>query len=316
MPAASRRPPPVPQLDLLVRIGCSLVYDVTSTASLLLNLRPRTNLRQALHQEMLSFGAEVPSEEFADAYGNIVHRVALSPGRHEVRHDALVAVSALPDRHDLTDAAPVPPHDLPPALLRYTLPSRYCDSDKLVDFGWQHFGQVQHGLPRVLAICDWLHRNIEYRYGSGRSDTSAWEVVQCGYGVCRDFAHTLVALCRTFNLPARYVSGHLPDIGFPDPANHMDFHAYAEIYLGGRWHAFDARFNVPRIGRIKVAGGLDAVDGAFSTIYGGATLASIDVWAYQVARGSVSVGDPIDLSKRLDNRWEVLTGPGGPSPRT
>jgi transglutaminase-like putative cysteine protease len=132
--------------------------------------------------------------------------------------------------------------------------------------------------------------------------------VQRGYGVCRDFAHALVALCRTFNLPARYVSGHLPDIAFPDPANHMDFHAYAEVYLGGRWHTFDARFNVPRIGRIKVSCGLDAVDSAFSTIYGGATLASSRVWAYQVARGTVSVGDPIDLWKRLDNRWAVLTG--------
>jgi transglutaminase-like putative cysteine protease len=301
-------PAAVPQLDLVVRVGCSLVYEAATTASLLLNLRPRTDPRQALQQEMLGFGAQMASEEFADVHGNIVHRVALSPGRHEIRHDALVAVSSLPDRHDLADATPVPPHDLPPALLRYTLPSRYCESDKLIDFAWQRFGQVEHGLPRVLAICDWLHSNVEYRYGSGRSDFSAWDVVQRGYGVCRDFAHALVALCRTFNLPARYVSGHLPDIAFPDPANHMDFHAYAEVYLGGRWHTFDARFNVPRIGRIKVSCGLDAVDSAFSTIYGGATLASSRVWAYQVARGTVSVGDPIDLSKRLDNRWEVLTG--------
>jgi transglutaminase-like putative cysteine protease len=299
----------VPQLDLIVRVGCSLVYEATTTASLLLNLRPRTDPRQALQQEMLGFGAQMASEEFADVHGNVVHRVALPPGRHEIRHDALVAVSSLPDRHDLADARPVPPHELPPALLRYTLPSRYCESDKLFDFAWQQFGHVEHGLPRVLAICDWLHRNVEYRYGSGRSDLSALEVVQRGYGVCRDFAHALVALCRTFNLPARYASGHLPDIGAPDSSNHMDFHAYAEVYLGGRWHTFDARFNVPRIGRIKVSCGLDSVDSAFSTIYGGASLASFQVWAYQVARGTVSVGDPIDLSKRLDNRWEVVTGP-------
>ena len=158
-------------------------------------------------------------------------------------------------------------------------------------------------------MSDWLHGNVEYRYASGQSDLSAWEVVQRGYGVCRDFAHALVALCRTFNLPTRYVSGHLPDIGFPDPSNQMDFHAYAEVYLGGSWgKIFDARFNVSRIGRIKVSCGLDAVDSAFSTIYGGASLASSQVWAYQVARGAVSVGNPINLSKRLDNRCEVLTG--------
>jgi len=103
------------------------------------------------------------------------------------------------------------------------------------------------------------------------------------------------------------VTGHLPDIGFPDPANHMDFHAYAEVYLGGEWFTTDARFHVPRIGRIKVSCGQDAVDGAFSTIYGGARLTYFQVWAYQVARDTVGVGDPLDFSKRLDNRWTVRT---------
>lgn len=301
-------PSAAPRLDLLVRVGCNLVYQAAGPASLLLNLRPRSDPRQALQQELLAFGADLPSEEFADVHGNILHRIGLAPGRHQIRHDALVAVSSLPDRHDLADSSPVAPCDLPPEVLRYTLPSRYCESDKLVDFAWQQFGQVEQGLARVLAICDWLHHNVEYRYGSGRPDLSAWEVLLRRYGVCRDFAHALVALCRAFNLPARYVSGHLPDVGVPDPDDHMDFHAYAEVYLGGRWHTFDARFNVPRIGRIKVSCGLDAVDSAFSTIYGGANLASAQVWAYQVAHGTVSVGDPIDLSRRLDNRWEVLAG--------
>lgn len=298
--------PKPPSLDLLVRVGCRLVYEATSTASLLLTVRPRTEMRQALRQELLSFGEELPSEELVDGEGNIVHRVSLPPGRHEIRTDALVAVSRLADRHDLVDATPAPPQSLPLDLLRFTLPSRYCDSDKLVNFAWQQFGQVEHGLPRVLAMCEWLHANVEYRYGSGSPEISAWDVLQRRYGVCRDFAHTLIALCRTFNVPARYVSGHLPDIGCPDPENHMDFHAYTEIFLGGRWHTFDARFAQPRIGRIKVASGLDAVGGAFSTIYGAATLTWFEVWAYQVARGAVSVGDPIDLTKRLDNRWEVL----------
>ena len=144
---------------------------------------------------------------------------------------------------------------------------------------------------------------------SGRPDLSAWDVLQRGYGVCRDFAHLAIALNRTFNLPTRYVTGHLPDIGFPDPDNHMDFHAYADVYLGGRWFTTDARFHVPRIGRVMVSCGLDAVDGAFSTIYGGATLTYFQVWAYQVARGSVGVGDPLDFSLRLDNQWAVQMDP-------
>jgi transglutaminase-like putative cysteine protease len=125
--------------------------------------------------------------------------------------------------------------------------------------------------------------------------------------VCRDFAHLAIALNRTFNLPARYVTGHLPDIGFPDPLGHMDFHAYTEVYLSGHWYTSDARFHVPRIGRVKVSCGLDAVDGAFSTIYRGANLSYFEIWAYQVARGSVAVGDPVELSKRLDNQWQIQT---------
>ena len=177
----------------------------------------------------------------------------------------------------------------------------------LTNFAWEKFGNIDHGMPRVQAISKWLHDNIEYRYMSGRPDISAWDVLQRGHGVCRDFAHLAIALNRTFNLPTRYVTGHLPDIGFPDSENHMDFHAYAEVYIGESWFTTDARFHAPRIGRIKVSCGQDAVDGAFSTIFGGATLTYFEVWAYQVPRGTVGIGDPIDLSRRLDNQWAVRT---------
>jgi transglutaminase-like putative cysteine protease len=176
-----------------------------------------------------------------------------------------------------------------------------------MDFAWKQFGQTTHGLPRVQAICDWVHNNIEYRYLSGRSDLSAFEVIERRYGVCRDFAHAAIALCRAFNLPARYVTGHLPDIGFIDPGTPMDFHAYCEVYLGQEWLTFDPRFNVQRIGRIKVAHGADAVDGAFATIYGEAKLKHFEVWAYQVNPAEVSVGDPIDLTKRLDGKEIVYS---------
>ena len=196
---------------------------------------------------------------------------------------------------------------IPVEFLRYTLPSRYCDSDRLMSFAAEHFGMLPPGGPTVRGILDWLHKNIEYRYGSGCPDISASEILARGYGVCRDFGHTAVALCRTFNLPCRYVTGHLPDIAFQDNGTPMDFHAYFEVYLSGRWFTVDSRFNVPRIGRIKIACGMDAVDGAFSTIYGNAFLSSFNVWAYQVDPAEVSVGSPIDLSKRLDGtpqlRW-------------
>ena len=298
---------PQTAFDLTLRVGCSLAYEATGPAALLLNLQPRASRDHAVVFEALTLGDNLPAEGFEDSHGNRVWRVSLARGVNCFRHDAIVAATSRRDNQDLPYAVPQAPSDLPLGLLRYTLPSRYCDSDKLTHFAWEKFGHVEHGLPRVNAISQWLHNNIEYRLGSGRSDLSAWDVLQRGYGVCRDFAHLTVALNRTFNLPARYVTGHLPDIGCPDPNNHMDFHAYAEVYIGGHWFTSDARFHVPRIGRIKISSGLDAVDGAFSTFYGGATLTYFEVWAYQVARGTVGVGDPLDFSKRLDNRWTVQT---------
>ena len=295
-------------LDITVRVGCDLAYETSVPTPVLFVLRPRLEGRVLVMQEKLSFGIGLPSYEFQDSHGNIAYRSTLMPGRNEIRHDAIVAVSSLPDSR-IVQGPLVAVGQLDAQLLRYTLPSRYCDSDKLMDFAWKNFGHIPNGLQRVQAICDWVHRNIEYRYLSGRADLSASEVIGRRYGVCRDFAHAAIALCRTFNLPARYVTGHLPDIGCLDPGTPMDFHAYCEVYLGSGWFTFDPRFNVPRIGRVKVAHGADAVDGAFSTIYGGAQLAWFQVWAYQVPRGAVALGDPIDLTKRLDNRWDVLTAP-------
>lgn len=295
--------------DITVRVGCSLVYEVTGSASLLLNLKLAADENRAVLFEALSYGEGLPAEEFTDSHGNSVSRVTLAPGTNCFRHDAIVAVSSRPDNDGIRVGVPQTPAEIPAPLLRYTLPSRYCDSDKLTDFAWQQFGGIEHGMPRVQAISRWIHENIEYRYMSGQPELSACDILRRGYGVCRDFAHLAIALNRTFNLPARYVTGHMPDIGFPDPGNHMDFHAYAEVYIDGTWFTTDARFHVPRIGRIRVSGGQDAVDGAFSTIFGGATMTYFEVWAYQVARGTVGVGDPVDLSQRLDNQWTVLTDP-------
>jgi transglutaminase-like putative cysteine protease len=285
--------------NLTVRVGCHLVYEVPVPTAVLLVLKPRHDGNQSVLRQDFTFTPAIPFFHFADSHGNLTDRAVLQPGETIIHHDAIVSVSPLPDNPGPI-GPPIPVFQLPPEVLRYTLPSRYCDSDKLLNFAFQKFGQYLHGIDRVYAICNWVHFNIEYRFGSGRSDISASEVIDQGFGVCRDFAHVAIALCRAFNLPARYVTGHLPDIGWIDPGSAMDFHAYFEVYLGNQWCTFDARFNAPRIGRIKVAQGLDAVDGAFSTIYGQVIFKGFQVWAYQIDPTQVSIGDPIDLTKRLD----------------
>lgn len=303
-----------PPLDLVVRVGCALAYDTTAPTPVLLAFKPRLGLRQLILEEQLRFGDGVLTEQFIDAHDNVVYRMTLAPGRTEFRHDALFLVPGVHDNFGLADHF-VPIERLPHGVVRYTLPSRYCDADKLMGFAWQTFGHLPDGIERVRAVCDWAHRNIEYRYGSGSPLISAADVVARGYGVCRDLAHVGVALCRALNIPARYVSGHVPDIGVVDPGIAMDFHAYMEVFLGGHWHAYDPRNNVPRIGRVKIAHGLDAVDTAFSTLYGAAALSRFEVWAYQVDPSEVRVGDPIDLSKRLDGTVE-LRRPRCPSIQT
>ena len=289
---------------MTVRVGCRLVYETNQPTPIFLVVQPRLENRQIMLQEKLTFRCDEGSEQFEDGQGNITHRWTLCPGQTIIVHDALVQVSPRADDFDLKIFS-VPVAQISPAILRYTLPSRYCDSDKLLGFSAMQFGGLINGVDRVIAICNWVQKNIRYVTCSGRPDLSASEVVARGYGVCRDFAHVAIALCRALNLPARYVTGHLPDIGCFDPGSPMDFHAYFEVYLEHQWRTFDARFNTPRIGRIKIAHGLDAVDGSFSTVYGQAALTSFEVWTYQVNPNVVSIGDPIDLSKRLDGTPEI-----------
>ncbi len=289
-----------PSPELTIRCGLDFAYDAVDYTPMILVIQPQHGPWQRIDREQLSFFPQMSVQVYQDVHGNVVHRLILPPGRTAVRHDAMIAVPSVPENYGMTYDQPVPVAELSPELLRYTLPSRYCDSDRLMNFAFQKFGQIPHGLQRVQAICDWVHTNIEYRFASGSPYTTASEVINQGYGVCRDFAHCAVALSRCFNLPTRYVTGLVPDVAFQDPGTPMDFHAYMEVYVGYRWHTFDARFNVPRLGRVKIAGGLDAVDGAFSTIFGAASLALFQVWSYQVDPAEVHIGDPIDMSRRLD----------------
>jgi transglutaminase-like putative cysteine protease len=297
-------PFPAPNLDLAVRVGCELIYEAAADTPALVTLKPRHDALQYVRQESLQFEPQAATSEFEDDHFNIVYRTIFKRGQNLLRYDAIVMVPSLREDSLWLDH-PISPHLLPASMLRYTLPTRYCDSDKLLDFAWQNFGHLPHGLARVSGIIDWLHRNIEYRTLSGSPNLSAYDIIQRGYGVCRDLAHTAVALCRTFNLPARYVSGYVPDIGCHDPGTPQDFHAYCEVYLGGRWQVFDARFGEPRVGRIRISSGYDAVNCAFTTVYGQATLSKFEVWSYQVDPDKVSIGDPIDLSKRLCGTPEI-----------
>jgi transglutaminase-like putative cysteine protease len=289
---------------LTVRVGCNIHFECESSATVILLINPRSVPDRPIRTEKLDFGIAAKSESFADTDGNVAYRVILGTGLNEIQHDALVEVPTESDKSDQFGNAPSIA-TLEPAFLRYLLPSRYCDSDRLFAFARDKFGKIYGAGRQIQAISDWVHNNIEYRFGSGSPDISASQIIDRGYGVCRDFAHCTIALCRAINLPARYVTGHLPDIGHVDPGSPMDFHAYSEVYLGGQWHVFDARYNEPRIGRIKIAQGLDAVECAFATVYGPARLTKFKVWAYQVDPGQVTVGDPVDLSKRLDGSEEI-----------
>ena len=296
---------PLPNEQLTVRVGCKLVYEVAAETPLLLDVQPHIEPGQTLLAEQLHLGAGLAAEPMLNHHGVSLIRLKLPPGRTEIVHDALVGAPPVFDLAGVELAPPVPPDRLPADLLRYVLPSRFCESDKLGGFAWQTFGGFAPGWPRVQAVSGWIHREIEYRFGSGHPELSAGDIFSRRFGVCRDFAHLTIALCRALNLPARYATGHLPDIGYIDPGSPMDFHAYAEVYLGGRWFPVDARYNVPRLGRVKISHGRDAVDCAFGTTFGPVTLSFFEVWAYQVEAGTVQVGDPIDLAKRLDGGLEV-----------
>jgi transglutaminase-like putative cysteine protease len=243
-------------------------------------LRPSSTNNDYLIEEQRIVNPFAPINSYMDSYGNEVWRLVAPAGNFQMQYHALVAMPQTPD-FVFPDLPKTAIENLPHDVILYTLPSRLCPSDMFVDDAWRLFGQVQGGWAQVQAVCDWLHNNIQYGSGSA-SGTTAWDSYQRRRGVCRDFAHLGVSFCRALNFPARYVSGYLPDIDTPFDPSPMDFHAWFEVYIDGLWCTFDARHNRPRIGRVLIARGRDAVDIAFSTLYGDAELSTIQVWADQV----------------------------------
>jgi transglutaminase-like putative cysteine protease len=224
---------------------------------------------------------QIPINEYVDAFDNHCWRLVAPTGRLRVRYDALVAIAGEPDPV-VPDAPLVPVEQLPDSTLVFTLPSRYIQSDLLVTMAWELFGSTPPTWERVQAVCDWVHTNIRYETASSNPTISAMDVYQRRIGVCRDFALLATAFCRALNIPARYTFGYFPDIAVEPPDVPMDFHAWFEAYLGDRWYPFDARHNTPRIGRVVIGRGRDAVDVAMATQYGASRLDNMTVWADEV----------------------------------
>lgn len=261
-----------------VKVGCQLSYSTSVVTPAVFIVQPPPHTRHMLASEELQLVTATAADDFLDGYGNRCKRILLAPGDNVIRYDATVTVSPELDAVR-PNARQIPPQELPPHLLRYTLPSRYAETDELLNFAWENFGKVPAGWERAKAICDWVHKHIEYKLGSSFPDWSAADTILRRKGVCRDMAHVVIALCRAFNMPARYSVAYLPDIEVPEDGLPMDFHAYAEVWLEGGWQVFDPQDNVQRKGRIFIASGLDATDTAFATIYGAARLTKFQVWA-------------------------------------
>ncbi len=260
-----------------IRCGFDISYVcvVPTAMNFLLSVRPERE-RDLLTPQVINFDPWVASHGFTDQFGNRVTRVLAQPGEIHVRADFVVEDSGLLDNLDV-NARQHDVQDLPDDVMTYLMPSRYCDTEHLSDLAWSLFGNTPLGWARVQAIVDYAHNRIRFDYQQARNTRTASEGHFEQVGVCRDFAHLAVTLCRCMNIPARYATGYLGDIGVPRVPDPMDFSAWFEVYLGDRWYTFDARHNKRRIGRIVLAYGRDAVDVAISTSFGPARLKNFTV---------------------------------------
>lgn len=266
-----------------IRCGYEIVYDCPLPAPmmLMLSLRPERE-RDLLTPQILRADPPTPLRTYVDGFGNVCTRVLAPQGRVTFSADYLMHDSGEPDPNVIG----LEQHaidDLPDETLIYLLGSRYCDTDKLANFAWAEFGQIPPGGERVAAILNYAHDRVEFGYQHASPARTAHGAHEDRRGVCRDFAHLGAALCRCMNIPARYVTGYLGDIGVAASPDPMDFSGWFEVYLSGAWRAVDARHNKPRIGRILMGVGRDAADVAIATTFGPATLVGFKVWTDEVA---------------------------------
>lgn len=268
---------------MLIKAG----YDIRFEADTPTPMMAMLSIHPSRHQDLMTphrivASPDVPMYDYADAFGNVCTRVTVPEGGLALSCSFVVKDDGEPDP-TTPEAIQHPVEELPDDVLIYLLGSRYCETDRLSETAWSHFSHVAPGWDRVQAIVDFTHRHIEFGYQYARSTKTAWEAHQEQQGVCRDFAHLAIALCRCMNIPARYCTGYLGDIGVPAVDAPMDFSAWFDVYLGGRWHTFDARHNRPRIGRILMARGRDATDTALTTTFGAARLTRFSVNTDEIA---------------------------------
>jgi transglutaminase-like putative cysteine protease len=261
-----------------LRIGYELVYDCPQPTPMMLTLHVHfTRVSDLVVPDHMVTDPAVPITGYRDGFGNWCSRIVAPAGRLRLTAAARVRDSGAPDRI-VPAAVQHPVQDLPEETLVFLLGSRYCETDRLSQAAWDLFGKAPTGWGRVQAICDFVYHHIHFGYAHARSTRTAWEVFHERRGVCRDYAHLAVAFCRCMNIPARYCTGYLGDIGVPPSPDPMDFSAWFEAYLGGGWYTFDARNNVPRIGRVLIARGRDAADVPISNSFGPNTLVGFRVW--------------------------------------
>ncbi|MET0358506.1 MAG: transglutaminase family protein [Pararhizobium sp.] len=260
-----------------IKAGFHISYECQQDTAMLLvlNIHPSRRV-DLLTDQVLQFDRPIEAWEYVDGFGNSCSRIVAPAGITTLSTAFEIYDSGQPDLIPY-DAVQHSIKDLPDDVLVFLLGSRYCDTDRLSNFAWQTFSHVPPGWPRVAAIMDFTHNRIRFDYQKADATRSAYGGFTDQTGVCRDFAHLAITLCRAMNIPARYCTGYLGDIGVPVDVNPMDFSAWFEVYLGGHWHTADARHNKPRIGRILMATGRDATDVALSTAFGPATLVRFDV---------------------------------------
>src|SRR5271157_1109476 len=267
-----------------IRVGYELVYECHQPTPMILTLNVHyTRASDIVFPDHLRTDPAVPASAYRDSFGNWCTRIVAPKGRIRLSSSAVVRDSGAPDPV-VAAADQHQVQDLPEETLLFLLGSRYCETDRLSQTAWDLFGHSVTGWGRVQAICDFVHNHITFGYEHARPTKTACDVFNERTGVCRDYAHLAVAFCRCMNIPARYCTGYLGDIGVPPPYGPMDFAAWFEAYLDGAWHVFDPRNNMPRAGRVLMARGRDAVDVAITNTFGPNTLTSFKVWTDEVEK--------------------------------
>ncbi|WP_248324095.1 transglutaminase family protein [Caballeronia sp. Sq4a] len=260
-----------------LRVGYELSYECLQPTPMMLMLNTHfSHAKDVVVADLLVTDPSVPIRQYRDLFGNLCSRIVAPVGRVALSTTALLNVS------DSMETRPIegwahPVEQLPDDTLTFLLGSRYCETDLLVEIAWQIFGQCTPGRDTALAVCDFVHEHIEFDSGYARPTKTAWDVYRERKGVCRDFAHLGVTLCRAMNIPARYCTGYISDVGLPPVTAPMDFAGWFEAYVGGSWQTFDPRNNAPRIGRVLMAYGRDAADVAISNAFGAAVLTHFKV---------------------------------------